>query len=347
MVNRGDEIYTMNFCARLILLWACFIAGCAGTKHYSTADESRPAAPSQVYPTRSVSLIVPFGVGGESDLLARVVARDLSARWRQPVTVENFVDVGVVAGSEQVAHSPADGHMLLVSTNAHAYSVARWKKLPYDPLKDFIPVAGLMSQPYVLAAGKAAGFRTVGELVAAAKAKPGKLTFNSSGMATGSYLAAARFNRAAAIKVQHIAPEPDDTFAGAIAKLVAGHVTYRMMPIPYLLPQIRSGQLIPLAVSTARRSKLLPEVPTLSEAGLAGFDVPAWQGLWAPAGTPAVVVDKLARDVRRVLSEPQMQDWLVRHDGEPMAMTQPEFARFVHDESDNALTIVKLSEPEQ
>ncbi len=291
---------------------------------------------AQGYPAKAVRLIEPFGVGGESDLLARALAQELSALWHRPVTVENITGVGVEAGSALAAKSPADGYTLLVSTNAHAYSAARWQNLPYDPVKDFIPIAALMSQPYVLVTGKTAGVSTVGDLVAAAQAKPAALTFGSSGLATGTHLAAEKFNRAAGIMALHVAPGPTDTFAGAIANLVAGHITYRMMPISFILPQIQSGQLIPLGVSTARRSTLLPEVPTISEAGIAGFDFPAWHGVWAPAGTPASVIEKLAKDIRRVLAGPHLRDWLVRHGGESMAMTQPEFTRFVLGESDSA-----------
>jgi tripartite-type tricarboxylate transporter receptor subunit TctC len=327
----------MNFHARSILLLALLVAGCAGTQ-LSTSQLA------QGYPAGPVRLIEPFGVGGESDLLARALAQELSALWQQPVTVENITGVGVEAGSAQVAKSPADGYTLLVSTNAHAYSAARWQNLPYDPLKDFIPIAALMSQPYVLVAGKAAGVRTVGELIAAAQAKPGELTFGSSGVGTGTQLAAEKFNRAAGIKALHAQPGPADTFAGAIANLVAGHITYRMMPISFVLPQIQGGQLIPLGVSTARRSALLPEVPAISAAGLAGFDFPIWHGVWAPAGTPAPVVDKLAKDIRRVLAGPPMQDWLGRHDGLSMTMTQSEFTRFVVEESDSAVQIVNAAE---
>jgi tripartite-type tricarboxylate transporter receptor subunit TctC len=323
--------------ARSILLLAFLVAGCA-------ANAPSPTVLAQGYPARPVRLIEPFGVGGESDLLARALAQELSVLWQQPVSVENITGVGVEAGSAQVAKSPADGYTLLVSTNAQAYSAARWRNLPYDPLKDFTPIAALMSQPYVLVAGKAAGIRTVGELIAAARAKPGELTFGSSGVGTGTHLAAEKFNRAAGVEALHAQPGPADTFAGAIDKLVAGHISYRMMPIASILPQIQGGQLIPLAVSTARRSALLPDVPTIAEAGVAGFDFPIWHGVWAPAGTPAHVVGKLAKDIRRVLAGPHLQDWLVRHDGQPMAMTQPQFTRFVRRESDSAVQIVKSAE---
>ena len=330
----------MNFRARSTLILALLVAGCAGTHVSNTADATSPTTLAHEYPARPVRLIEPFGAGGESDLLARALAQELSALWQQPVTVENVPSAGVAAGSAQVAKSPADGYTLLVSTNAHAYSAARWQSLPYDPVKDFIPIAALASQPYVLVVAKAAGVSTVGELIAAAQAKPGELKFGSSGMGTGTHLAAEKFNRAAAIRAAHVAPGPADTLDDAIAHVVAGHITYRMMPISFVLPKIRDGQLIPLGVSTVRRSGLLPEVPTIAEAGVAGFDFPIWHGVWAPAGTPARVVDKIAKDISRVLAGPHLQGWFIRYGGEPMAMTQPEFARFVLNESDSAVQIV-------
>jgi len=298
---------------------------------------------SQDYPTKPVRLIEPFGAGGGPDVMARAVSPKLSELWGQPVTVENHPGEGSTAAPALVAKSPADGYTLLVNTSAQAYSAALLKNLPYDPLKDFIPVAPLTSQPYVLVAGKLAGITTVGELVAAAKAKPGELKFGSSGLGTGTHLGVLKFNLEAGIKAVHVPARKGDAIADTIANTVAGRTDYLLAPIQLALADIRAGRLRALGVSTKKRSYLLPEVPTIAEAGVAGFDYPIWYGVWVPAGTPAGVVNKLAKDIARVLAAPDLRDWLARHGADPMSMTQPEFARFVLSESKSAARIIEAA----
>jgi len=298
---------------------------------------------SQDYPTKPVRLIEPFGAGGGPDVMARAVSPKLSELWGQPVTVENHPGEGSTAAPALVAKSPADGYTLLVNTSAQAYSAALLKNLPYDPLKDFIPVAPLTSQPYVLVAGKLAGITTVGELVAAAKAKPGELKFGSSGSGTGTHLGVLKFNLEAGIKAVHVPARKGDAIADTIANTIAGRTDYLLAPIQLALADIRAGRLRALGVSTKKRSYLLPEVPTIAEAGVAGFDYPIWYGVWVPAGTPAGVVNKLAKDIARVLAAPDLRDWLARHGADPMSMTQPEFARFVLSESESAARIIEAA----
>jgi tripartite-type tricarboxylate transporter receptor subunit TctC len=225
---------------------------------------------------------------------------------------------------------------LLINTSAQAYSAAFFKNLPYDPLKDFIPVAPLTSQPYVLVAGKRAAIATVGELITAAKAKPGELKFGATGPGTGTHVGIVKFNLSAGIKAVDVLPQPADAIGDIIAGTIEGVTTYMIAPISITLPQIRGGKLLPLGVTTTRRSILLPEVPTIAEAGVAGFDFPIWYGMWVPARTPANVVNKLSKDIERVLAGPDLRDWITKHGGEPMKMTQPEFARFVQGESESA-----------
>jgi tripartite-type tricarboxylate transporter receptor subunit TctC len=295
------------------------------------------------YPAKPVRIIEPFGAGGGPDLLARALAPKLSELWRQPVTVENIPGAGATAGPAQVAKSPGDGYTLLINTNAQAYSAALLKDLPYDPLKDFIPVIPLTRQPYVLVAGKAAGVTTVAELIAAAKAKPGELKFGSTGIGTGTHIGIEKFNQAAGLKALHMPPLPSDSNADTIANAIAGRFAYYLVPISLALPHIRDGTLVALGVSTERRSTLLPEVPTIAEAGVAGFDFPIWYGIWAPAGTPTGVVDKLSKDIARVLAGPELRDWIAKHGGEPISMTQPEFVRFVQSESEGAARLIEAA----
>ena len=298
---------------------------------------------SQDYPSKPVRIIEPFGAGGGPDLIARAISPKLSELWGQPVTVENHPGAGSTAAPALVAKSPADGYTLLINTSAQAYSAALLKNLPYDPLKDFIPVAPLTSQPYVLVAGKSSGIATLGELIAAARAKPGELKFGSTGVGTGTHLGLEKFNLESGIKAVHIPAKAGDAIADVIANTVAGGATYMLAPIQLALADIRAGRLRPLGVTTTNRSNLLPEVPTIAEAGVPGFDYPIWYGVWVPAGTPAGVVDKLAKDIARVLAAPELRVWLDEHGAARMSMTQPEFARFVLKEAESAERIIKAA----
>jgi tripartite-type tricarboxylate transporter receptor subunit TctC len=298
---------------------------------------------SQDYPTQPVRMVEPFGAGGGPDLIARAISPKLSELWGQPVTVENHPGAGATAAPALVAKSPADGYTLLVNTSAQAYSAVLVKNLPYDPLKDFIPVAPLTSQPYVLVASKSSSITTVTQLIAAAKAKPDELRFGSTGTGTGTHFGLEKFNLAAGIKAIHVPAQPGEAIADVIANTVAGRTTYMMAPISYALPDIHAGNLRALGVTTKKRSSLLPDVPTIAEAGVPGFDYPIWYGVWVPAGTPAEVVDKLAKDIARALAAPDVRDRLAKHGADPMSMTQPEFARFVQSESESAAHIAKVA----
>jgi tripartite-type tricarboxylate transporter receptor subunit TctC len=273
--------------------------------------------------------------------LASALAPKLSELWGQPVTVENISGAGATAGPTQVAKSPADGYTLLINTNAQTYGAALLQDLPYDPLKDFIPIIPLTRQAYVLVAGKATGVATVSGLIAASKA--GELKFGSTGIGTGTHVGVEKFNQAAGIKALHVPPSPNDSNADTIANAIAGRFTYYLVPISLALPHIRDGTLVALGVSTARRSTLLPEVPTIAEASVAGFDFPIWYGIWVPADTPTGVVDQLANDIGRVLAGPDLREWIAKHGGEPMSMTQPEFVRFVESESEGAARLMKAA----
>jgi tripartite-type tricarboxylate transporter receptor subunit TctC len=325
---------------RSITLLLLLLVGYVETHADTVKSAANVAGSTQDYPAKPVRIIDPFGAGGGPDLMARALAPKLSELWGQPVTVENHPGAGATTGPALVAKSPADGYTLLINTSAQAYSAALSKNLPYDPLKDFIPVASLTNQPYVLVAGKPAGITTVHALIAAAKVKPGELKFGSTGPGTGTHLGIVKFNLQAGIKVVDVPPRPTDAIADVLAATIEGRTTYMIAPIPITLTQIRDGKLFPLGVTTARRSTLLPEVPTIAEAGVAGFDFPIWYGIWAPAGTPTGVVNKLSKDIARVLAGPDLRDWIAKHGGEPMSMTQPEFARFVQSESEGAARLI-------
>ena len=288
------------------------------------------------FPERTVRVIDPFGAGGGVDVIARAVAERLSAAWRQRVTVENHPGAGSTVAPALVADAPADGYTLLIDTSAHAYRAALETQLSYQPLRNFVSVAALTSQPYVLVAGARSGITTVTELVSAAQARPGEVRFASSGTGTGTHIAVEKLNRDLHIKALHIPPGATDAITDVIEGILAGRTAYAMVPIPTATAQIQDGGLVALGVSTTRRSRLLPEVPPLAEAGVEGFDFPIWYGIWAPARTPPEIVSKLARDISNALATAELLEWLNRHDADPMRMTRAEFADFVDSERERA-----------
>jgi tripartite-type tricarboxylate transporter receptor subunit TctC len=236
------------------------------------------------------------------------------------------------------ATRPPDGYTLLISTSAQAYSAARAGELPYDPLRDFVPVAALTSQPYVLAAAAQSGITTIGELAAAASGRPGGIRFASAG--AGTRLAVAKLNRDPGIAAVHAPPAATDAITDVIAGTAAGHTTYAMLPIPPAAACLHDGRLAAPGVSTARRSRLLPDVPPLTQAGVAGFDFPIWYGIWAPARTPAGIVSTLARDITDTLATPELAHWLTQHDADPVHMSPAEFAAFALSEAGRAAVLL-------
>lgn len=292
------------------------------------------------FPTRPVRLIDPFGRGGGPDEIARVLAAELGPRWAQPVRVENHPGDGSTAGPDLVAKAAPDGHTLLVSSSAQAYSGAVPSRLPYDPVRDFVPIASLTSQPYVLVVGHGAGIRTLKELLAAAAARPDELTFGSSGVGTATHIGLEKMNLQAGVRAVHVPAQGADSIVETIAKTADGLTTYAMSPISIASPLIRQGRLRPLGTTAARRSNVLPDVPTIAEAGLAGYVHPIWYGMWAPAGTPFGAVETIARDVARALMDPSIQAWIDEHGAYPMTMSQAEFAGFVLSEMESAARII-------
>jgi tripartite-type tricarboxylate transporter receptor subunit TctC len=295
---------------------------------------------AQGYPSKPVRAIVPFTAGSGVDIVARMVSQKLTEFWGQPVIVENHVGAGGTVGVGVVAKSPPDGYTLLINSTAHAVNVALYAKLPYDPLKDFVDVSALVAQPYVLVAGTSAGVKTVSELIAAAKVKPGQVSFGSAGIGSGTHMVAEKFRLAASVDVVHL---PNKGGPEANTDAMTGRVTYWFAPIALVLPHVREGKLLALGVSSARRSSLLPGVPTIAEAGLGGFEDAIWYGMWAPAATPADVVNKLSKDVARALATPDVRDRLTKLGAEPMNMTPAEFTRFVRSEIEGAARVVKAA----
>lgn len=291
------------------------------------------------YPDKPVKIIVPFTEGSATDIIARAVGQKLSSLWGQPVAFENVAGAGGTAGTDRVAKSAPDGYTLLIHANAYAVSPAMYAKLPYDPAKDIADIAPLTRQPHVLVVGPASGMKSVSDVIKAAKAKPGEIRFGSSGLGSGTHLAAEKFKLAAGIDVGHV---PYKGGPEANADTASGKVLYWFPPLPLALKSVRAGQLVAIGVTSAKRMSDLPDVPTIAESGVAGFgEMWTWVGMWAPAGIPAAAKDKLAKDVARALSSPDLRDQLIKLGGEPMSMTSDEFSKFVRSEMAVAAQIVK------
>lgn len=260
----------------------------------------------QAWPARPVRIVVPFPPGGSTDLLARRLAERLSAALGQTVLVENRPGAGGTTGADLVAKSPPDGHTLLMGvTGSNAIAASLFPNLPYDPVRGFAPVSRLVSAPLLLAVGPAMPARDVAGYVAAARAAPGGITYATPGNGTSMHLTGVMFGLAAGVQLQHV---PYRGSAQALTDLVAGQVGSAFADLLVALPQVRSGAVRALAVTSAARHPLLPEVPTMQEAGLAGFEALSWQGLFAPAGTPAPVLERLHAEVARAMADPAIRD---------------------------------------
>jgi tripartite-type tricarboxylate transporter receptor subunit TctC len=297
-------------------------------------------AQAQDYPTKPVRVIVAFSAGGVTDIVARTLMPKLAEMWHQPVVVENRAGAGGSLAALVVKNAPADGSVLLVHSSGYAINAAINPSLPYDPYKDFVAVAHLGSQPQVLVVNPASSYHTVHDLVAAAKAKPGEITYGSAGIGSGGHFNAELFRIAAGIEVLHI---PYKGGVDAINDTAAGRLGFTFNTLTLALPFIRDGRVRVLAVSSGQRTSLLPNVPTVAESGVPGFEYTFWNGLWAPAGTPAPIAEKIARDLAQVTASAEVRERFARLGVENVTMNPAAFARFVRDEIDNAERVARLS----
>lgn len=295
---------------------------------------------AQSYPTRPVRVIVPFSPGGVTDIIARSVAAKLADVWGQPVVVENRPGAGGSLGAAVVARSAPDGTMLLVHSSGYAINAAVNPNLPYDYKKDFVDIAPLGSQPMVLVVAPGSGIKTVGELLALAKAKPGQIVYGSAGIGSGAHFNGEKFRIAAGVELLHV---PYKGGADAINDTMAGRLTFTFNTVTLALPFIRDGRLVPLGVSSRTRSALVPGAPPIAEAGIPGFEFIFWNGLWAPAATPSAIVEQINRDVMRVMDMPDVLERFSKLGAEPMRMSAAQFARFVRSEIDDSARIAQAA----
>lgn len=294
----------------------------------------------QEYPSKPVHVIITFPAGSATDIVGRVVAQKLSEFWGQPVLPENRGGAGGSIGTAIVAKSAPDGYTLLINSSAHAVNPAFYAKLPYDTLKDLVDIAPLAGQPNVLVVPPSSPIKSVADLIAAAKAKPGAINFASAGVGSGTHLNLEKFKLATGVNVTHI---PYKGSPEVFGDLLSGRVDYYFAPISAAMSAMRSGKLRPVAVSTAKRSTQLPDVPTVAESGAPGFEFTLWFGLWAPAGTPANVVEKINRDVNRAVADPGVSAQLAKLGNDTMSMTSAEFGKFVRREIDDYAKVIKAA----
>ena len=287
------------------------------------------AAAAETYPARAIKVIVAYPAGGANDIVARSIAEELTRDLGQPVVVENRSGAAGVVGAEAAAHAAPDGYTLLMAAGAHTLAPSLNAKLPYDIVTDFQPVSLAATSTYLLVVNPAVPARSVKELIALAKSQPGKLNFASSGAGAPPHLAGVLFQKMTGTELNHV-PYRGDT--PGIADLVAGHVQLAFFSISPLIPQVQAGALRALAITSDTRSAAMPELPTLAESGLPGYNVGTWWGLMAPAGTPRPVIDRLASAMKKAVAAPSIRERFVAGGIDPRSNTPEEFAAMVKGE---------------
>ena len=308
---------------------ACFAAGFAAV------------ACAQTYPAKSVRLVVPFPPGGSLDFAGRLIAQKLTEAWGQSVVVENKPGAGGNIGADLVAKSPADGYTILLGAlSTHAVNPSLYAKMPYDPVKDFAPITLIAITPNVLVVNASSPVQNVKEFIAYTKANPGKLAFGSGSNGSAGHLAGELYKVETGSDAVHI---PYKGAAPATQALMAGDTQFMFDNLANAMAQVKGGKLRALAVTTAKRSSLAPELPTMAEAGLPGFDISTWYGLFAPAGTPPAIVAKWNADVTRILNAPDVRARFVADGAEPAPDSPSEFAQFISAEMAKYARIVKAS----
>ena len=290
---------------------------------------SAAAAHAQEYPAKTIRLIVPLSAGAGADIAGRIIAQRMSEHWKQPVIVENRPGAGGQIGTSAVVKAEADGHTLLVQSSSHAANPAIYRNLPYDPQQDLIDVAILGKTPYVMVSAGNGPYRSLKALIDAARAKPGELAYSSAGVGTSTHLAAEYLLGLAGVRMIHV---PFKGSPDALQDVLGGRSAFYMAPVNVGLGLVKEGKLHPLGVSTRTRAEVLPQVPTLAEQGMRDYEVTLWFGMWAPAGTPGAVVQKLNAAVNAIVSEPQMREQFTKLGLQPSPMKPEEFAAFVRTE---------------
>ncbi|MEP7068459.1 MAG: tripartite tricarboxylate transporter substrate binding protein [Usitatibacter sp.] len=293
------------------------------------------------YPAKPIRFVVPYPAGGPLDTVARLLGQKVSESTKQPVIVDNKPGAGGNIGADAVAKSPADGYTILMGAVAtHAINPTLYGNLPYDAVRDFTAVTQVASTPNLLVVNPAVPASTVREFIAYAKANPGKLNFGSGSTGSAGHLAGELFKSMAGVDMTHV---PYKGAAPAMNDLIGGQIQLMFDNLASSLAQVRGGKIRALAVTTARRSALAPELPTIAESGLPGFDISTWFGVFVPAGTPREVVDRLHAEFAKALAAPDIREKLRNLGAEPVASSPEEFAAYIRAEGDKYARVIKAS----
>lgn len=296
---------------------------------------------AQAWPTKPITIIVPFSAGGTTDILARIVGQALGTELGQTVVIENRAGAGGNVGGQAAARAPADGYTLFMGTvGTHAINAALYSKMPFDPIKDFAPLTRVANVPNLLVAHPSQPYKSVAELIAYAKANPGKINFGSSGNGSSIHLSGELFKTMAKVDMVHV---PYKGSAPAVTDLLGNQIAIMFDNMPSAIQHVRTGKLRPLAVTTARRSPELPNVPTIAEAGVPGYEATSWFGMFTTAGTPAPVVAKLNAAIVKVLAQPDVKKKIEEQGAEVYSETPEHFAAFIKAESAKWGKVVKES----
>ena len=318
-----------------------FMAGAAAAALFAGALPSAMAESASSFPSKPITIIVPFSAGGTTDILARLIGQKLTERWKVAVVVDNKLGAGGNIGTAQVARSAPDGYTLVMGTiGTHAINPSLYASMPYDALKDFAPITRTAMVPNVLVVNPASPFNTVKEMIDYGKANPGKLTFGSSGHGSTLQLSGELFKMMAQVDMVHV---PYKGSAPAVADLLGNQITMIFDNMPSSLPHVKAGKLKALAVTSSTRVAQLPDVPTLSEAGVPGYEVMSWFGLWAPAKTPQPIVEKLNQEIVEILKAPDVQQKISEQGAIPSPESPADFDRFIRAETEKWNKVVKAA----
>ncbi len=294
----------------------------------------------QAYPAKPVRIVVAFTAGGTTDILARGVGQQLTERLKQPFVIDNKPGAGGNIGTEIVVRSPPDGYTLIIdSVGPIAINPTLYKGLSYNPLTDLVPIVLIAEVPNVLVVHPSLGVKNFDEFVAYAKANPGKLNYGSTGIGTSSHLSGYMLSKRIGIEVTHVPYKGADV----LNDLLAGRLQFMFATIPSVIQQVQGGKLIAIAMSSAKRSRSLPDVPTIIESGLPGFEAGAWFGFFAPKGTPEAVIAQINRTVNEIIAMPSLEKQMISEGADPVGGTPAEFGQFVQREYEKWKLVVRES----
>jgi tripartite-type tricarboxylate transporter receptor subunit TctC len=301
-----------------------FLSGCLGLAFFASAPQG---AFAQQWPAKPLRIIVPFPAGGGVDFIGRVMAKHLSERLNQQVVVDNRAGSNGIVGLEALKNAPADGYTLSAASNGPLVNnLILYSKLPYDTLRDFAPISNMVIFPLMLVTHPSLPAKNVKELIALARSKPGEIVYSSPGVGNGGHLAAELFVGLAKLKVLHV---PYKGTAPANVALLGGEVHLTFSSIPSILPHVQSGRVRSLGIGNAKRLRSLPDIPTIAEAGLPGYEAYSWGGMVAPAKTPAAIISRLNREINAILKQPEVLDQLTREGTLPNPDTPEQFAAYI------------------